>query len=172
MSKERLTGKQQAFAEHYVATLNGTKAAELAMYSGSRATLAAIAYENLRKPHIVAEINRQFKKRTRMTDDEIVMRLEAMASANLGDFYQPGSDRQVDMEKFKEMGHLVQSFKQNQYGASITLHNPLKALELLGKTKAMFVERQILELLGGMEIVDDEAPEGEDTPAASSPGEA
>jgi phage terminase small subunit len=52
--RDELTDKQRLFVTHYVACLNATRAAELARYEGNRITLAAIGYENLRKPQIRA----------------------------------------------------------------------------------------------------------------------
>lgn len=49
-----LTSKQQAFVDAY--TGNGTAAARAAGYSGSDATLAQVASENLKKPEVLAAI--------------------------------------------------------------------------------------------------------------------
>jgi phage terminase small subunit len=54
MSERKLTEKQLKFIELYNG--NGTDAARKAGYDGDEKTLAAIAYENLRKPHIVQAI--------------------------------------------------------------------------------------------------------------------
>jgi len=49
----KLTIKQQSFINHYLANGgNGTQAARSAKYKGSDNTLAAVAKENIRKPHI------------------------------------------------------------------------------------------------------------------------
>jgi phage terminase small subunit len=55
-----LTHKQLLFIEHYIQTGgNGTAAARASGYKGSTATLGAVAYENLNKPHIRDEIRRR-----------------------------------------------------------------------------------------------------------------
>lgn len=60
MSARPLTHKQNLFCRAYVgeAKGNGTESARIAGYAGTDATLASVAAENLRKPHILAEITR------------------------------------------------------------------------------------------------------------------
>ena len=50
----KLTVKQQRFVEYYDG--NGVDTARKAGYKGNEVTLASVAYENLRKPHIRAAI--------------------------------------------------------------------------------------------------------------------
>jgi phage terminase small subunit len=50
------TVKQTGFIEAILRGLSGVKAAKAAGYKGNDTTLAAVAYENLRKPHIKAAI--------------------------------------------------------------------------------------------------------------------
>ena len=57
---DSFTGKQSAFIDWYVITLNGTLSARNAGYKGDDNTLGVVAYENLRKPKIKAEIERRF----------------------------------------------------------------------------------------------------------------
>ncbi len=57
----KLTGKQLAFCRWYVSAevdFNATEAARRAGYKGNATTLAAMAYENIRKPHIAAHIEK------------------------------------------------------------------------------------------------------------------
>jgi phage terminase small subunit len=85
--KKRLTPREQAFISYYLIDPNATQAARLAGYSPK--TARQIGYENLTKPHIVAEIKR---RRATMLDalqmdaDEIVTRLTRHARGNLGAF--------------------------------------------------------------------------------------
>lgn len=54
---KHLTHKQFNFVQHYIANSgNGVKAARDAGYKGNDVTLAQVATENLRKPHIQSEI--------------------------------------------------------------------------------------------------------------------
>ena len=52
-----LTPKQQKFVQEYVVCLNGTEAARRARYSHK--TARQMSYENLTKPYIRAEIDRE-----------------------------------------------------------------------------------------------------------------
>ena len=69
-----LTGKQKLFVEHYAATLNGTKAARLAGYKGSDATLAVAAHKLLRLGKIKDEVEKRFKGAA-MGADECLARI-------------------------------------------------------------------------------------------------
>lgn len=44
----------------------------------------------------------------------------------------------------------------------------IRSLELLGKAHALFVDKQIVQTLGGLEVIDDQAP-GNQAPAPASP---
>jgi len=46
----------------------------------------------------------------------------------------------------------------------------VRALELLGRSYAMFVDKQIVQTLGGLEIVDDEAPPNQNSTPAPETG--
>lgn len=69
-----LTPKQQAFVEAYDG--NGTAAARAAGYKGSEQTLASVAYENLRKPDVVAAIQ---ARRVPVSESRIASREERQA---------------------------------------------------------------------------------------------
>lgn len=49
---KKLSKKQKGFADDYINTRNGTKSAQQNYIVKTENTAAAIAYENLRKPHI------------------------------------------------------------------------------------------------------------------------
>lgn len=59
--KDKLTMKQRMFVELYVG--NGTEAAKQAGYSGSSATLAQIASENLKNPMIRELIDQRIEQK-------------------------------------------------------------------------------------------------------------
>lgn len=85
--QKQLTPREQAFISYYLIDPNATQAARLAGYSPK--TARQIGYENLTKPHILAEIK---SRRATMLDalqmdaDEIVTRLTRHARGNLGAF--------------------------------------------------------------------------------------
>ncbi len=106
--KSPLTGKQLAFIDYYfICDFNGTEAARRAGYKGDDATLAAIAYENLRKPHIAAEIRRRTKTRG-MDADEVIGRLSDQARGTMGHFlnFEGGRQVEIDLNQARELGAL------------------------------------------------------------------
>jgi|CXWL01.1.fsa_nt_gi phage terminase small subunit len=145
----QFTGKQLLFIDCYMASsdFNGTQAAEDAGYDGSREVLAAIAYENLRKPHIKAEIERRLS--AYMTSDEVLYRLTEIARADLGDTLDDNGD--IDLKKAKQLKktkflkRVKRKETTTQHGGSdeteVEQYSRIEALELLGKKHKLFVER-------------------------------
>lgn len=77
---KHLTPKQAMFIIEYLKDLNATQAAIRAGYSETTAT--EIGYENLTKPHISKEIDKQMKyraERTLITADYILMSMKEVA---------------------------------------------------------------------------------------------
>lgn len=107
----KLTGKQQAFVNHYLITLNGTEAARLAKYKGNDVTLAAVAYENLRKPHIREEIDKRLAALT-MSADEALFRMTQIGRGDLSRYI--GFDGNINIEKLKDdgLGYLLKKYKR------------------------------------------------------------
>ncbi len=76
------TLKQRAFVTWYVSAEvrgNGTEAARRALYRGNDSTLAQVAAENLRKPHIGEEILRlqkEYLKSANVTIEKVLADLE------------------------------------------------------------------------------------------------
>lgn len=101
--KINLSGKQKLFADFYLgeAHFNGTKAAELAEYQGNKATLAAVAYENLRKPQIKAYIDERLSAMT-MPGNVVLTRLTEIAEGKVTDFLD--DKKNFDLEKAKKAG--------------------------------------------------------------------
>ncbi len=105
--KSPLTGKQLAFIDYYfICDFNGTEAARRAGYKGEDATLAAVAYENLKKPHIAAEIRRRTKERG-MAADEVIGRLSDQARGSMAHFLNfEGGRVEIDLNQARELGAL------------------------------------------------------------------
>ncbi len=136
---KRFTGKQRAFINHYIICLNGTEAARLAGYKGDDATLRAIAYENLTKPHIKAEIDRLFAEQV-MSRNEVLARLNAQATATMADFI--GADnKSLDLNKAAKAGKLHLIKKLDTSKNRIELYDAQSALALLGKHYKLFAEQ-------------------------------
>ena len=126
MSKRRLTGKQTAFVAAYLDTLNATEAARRAGYKGTAGTLAAVGYENLRKPHL-AEAIAEGMKGLSMSQDEVLLRATLMA-------------RGMEPTRINQKPDGTES----QYDQA-------KALELIAKVHGMLRER--LEIDGTIDVM-------------------
>ncbi|WP_114937549.1 terminase small subunit [Mucilaginibacter endophyticus] len=79
----KLTAKQQRFIEEYLVDFNATQAAIRAGYSFD--TAAEMGYENLRKPHIKAEIDKRLDALS-MEAGEITKRFTNLARGNMSDY--------------------------------------------------------------------------------------
>lgn len=127
--REALTERQRRFVEAYMGKAggNGTEAARVAGYTGTPATLGAIASENLKKPKIRAAIQaRQRADPLVMTREAVLQRLSALGR---GESVVPLCDRAT--------GHPV---------PDVSVPPPvavqLKAMELLGKLCGWFKESE------------------------------
>ena len=167
-----LSKKQQAFVSEYLTDFNATRAAERAGYKGSDNTLAVTGHDLLRNPKIEEAVRQRLKEKA-MLADEVLMRLAEQARANLADFLtrrQEGGPLVIDLDQAALLGklHLVKKVKQRSYHhlnedgevtsieaqAEVELHDPQKALELLGKHHGLFKEQ--VEHSGGLELTVDD----------------
>lgn len=85
----KLTPKQQRFVDEYLIDLNATQAAIRAGYSAK--TAYSIGIENLRKPEIqkaIQEARTKLSSRTEITQDMVLERLWAQATANPNELIQ------------------------------------------------------------------------------------
>lgn len=109
-TKPRLSGKQKAFIEHYLANgFNGTAAARAAGYKGNDVTLASVAHENLRKPQIKAEIDARMKALV-MSADEALFRLSQQGRGRVTDFL----GLTIDELKAHPQAHLLHKVKHTR----------------------------------------------------------
>lgn len=109
-----LTPKQRRFVGEYLKDLNATAAARRAGFS--QRTASEIGYEYLRKPHIRAEVEKRTAEQftaLNITAERILWELSLLAFANVPDYAEVGF-RYADK---------------------------IRALELLGKYRALFTER-------------------------------
>jgi len=80
---KKLTGKEQKFVYEYLKDFNATQAAIRAGYS--KRSAAEIGYENLRKPHIKAEIDKLLDE-AGMEQGEITKRFTDIARTDMSDY--------------------------------------------------------------------------------------
>jgi hypothetical protein len=149
----KLTDREKRFCVLYVELLHAGKSAEGAGYSKRSASTAGSVL--LRRPRVRKELERQFNKWAKMSQGEIIRRLEAQATADMSAFMEPGTTT-IDPDKIHEFGPLVKEIWKTEEGWRIKLYDAQNALIQLAKTQAMFVERHIFEMLDGMDIVEDE----------------
>lgn len=112
---EKLTVKEKKFVEAYLgeAHFNGTEAARLAGYKGSKNTLGVVAYENLRKPKIKAEIDMVLSAMT-MPANVVLTRLTEIADANIEDVCDAEGNFDFKLAKQRGKTHLVKSLQRER----------------------------------------------------------
>jgi phage terminase small subunit len=118
----RWTTKQRAFCEYYLANgFNGTQAARDARYAGNDVTLASVAYENLRKPHIAFLISERMRAMA-MSADEAMARLSDMARGNMA-AYIDAERSTIDLAAADRAGklHLIKKFTHHMSEKSETI---------------------------------------------------
>ena len=163
MSEKKLTPKQARFVEEYIVDPNATQAAIRAGYS--KRTARAIGCENLTKPNIAAEIakNRAARTvRTQVTADDVVQRLQLLASAELPNAasWDSVSVALVDSDKLSAAERAaVRSVKMGQYGPEIRFSDPAPYLRMLGEHTGLFEAGQQQQQLIQVNIVVDDKRE-------------
>lgn len=141
--------KQRVFIDEYLRDFNATQAALRAGYS--ERTARSIGHENLTKPEIRAEIERQIEERA-MGKDEVLMRLADMARGDLGDFMDISSlafDLDLNSAKEKGLTKLIKKVRQTTVTTDdretntidIELYDAQAALVHLGKHLKLFDDR-------------------------------
>jgi phage terminase small subunit len=128
----KLTKKQQAFADFYIETLNGTQSAIRAGYKESSA--AEIASENLRKPNIAQYIEQKMNNKDHdriASQDEVLEYLTNVMRGNI---------RRETVVNTRQGYELVNTLPDHK--------DSIKAAELLGKRYGAFLERAQVEVTG------------------------
>lgn len=141
----RFTNKQQAFISEYPIDFNATQAALRAGYSPR--TAYSMGHENLKKPEIMAEIDRVLEKRV-MSRNEALFRLASQAKSDLGafaDFFKPDHNgvQRFDWQKAKAAGltYLIKKFKSTRDGDQIELYDAQTALVHVGRHYKLFTDK-------------------------------
>lgn len=166
----RYTFKEAQFVFHYLTDGKhiGSRSAKLAGYEANTdLAFRVIASNLLKKPHIIAAINKAFESLT-MPKMEVLFRLGRIAAGSIEDLLN--EDNELDLEKAREnesIGLLRKvEIKRTRREIKRTaidtpddgepeilessiidetikfeIHDPLRALELLGKNGKLFVEK-------------------------------
>ncbi|AYM03583.1 terminase small subunit [Levilactobacillus brevis] len=140
---QKLTVKQQKFADEYVISGNATQAAELAGYA--KRSAHSIGAENLQKPAIASYIESRLKE---ISDGKIADQQEILE-------YLTATMRGEETES-------VATAKGIYTDVEVGAKDRVKAAELLGKRLAMWTEkRDVTATVGPVQITDD-IPAGSD----------
>jgi phage terminase small subunit len=155
---KKLTAKEEAFCKEYVIDWNATRAAIHAGYS--KRTARTIASQNLSKLNIRERIT-ELEKAKGMAREEVIARLSDQARATHYPFIRIDDDGFVyfdfsDQEALKHL-HLIKKIKSKRERqirgkgelqeewegewVEVELHDPQRALELLGKHHSLFLDR-------------------------------
>jgi phage terminase small subunit len=156
-SEKRLTAKQRAFVDSYIA--NGFNATQAALSAGySEASAYSQGSRLLKNVEIRTAID-SFLEENTMSAKEVLYRLTQHARGDIGDIWDE-STGQVDWKKARAAGKtgLIKSIYHKTTRVSrgddddmeimedqITLHDPQKALTLIGKQRGLFTDKQELE---------------------------
>lgn len=153
-----LTDKEEAFCREYVIDWNATRAAIDAGYSKKMA--GSIGSQNAKKLHIQEKIKGLLKEKV-MDRDEVLARLADQARATHYPFIRIDADGFVYFDfsddEAKKHFHLIKKIKTKRqrqiFGkgdlaqewegewVEVELHDPQRALELIGKHHSLFVDR-------------------------------
>ncbi|KRL95559.1 terminase small subunit [Levilactobacillus hammesii] len=140
---QKLTVKQQKFADEYIISGNATQAALNAGYS--KKTSYSIGNENLKKPEIILYIERRTKE---ISESKIADQQEILE-------YLTATMRGEETES-------VATAKGIYTDVEVGAKDRVKAAELLGKRLAMWTEkRDVTATIGPVQITDD-IPAGSD----------
>lgn len=162
-----LKPKQQLFLTEYLIDMNATQAAIRAGYSEHSAY--SCGQRMLKNVEIQAAIQQKLND-SAMKSDEILQKLTEIARADMGDFLDVSSMAfQLDLNKAKEQDKLKLIKKIKQFTVikngkdgdeentriEFELLDQLRALELLGKYRKLFIDRTDI-TSGGEPLVNQE----------------
>lgn len=153
----KLTGKQKAFIEHYLASWNATEAARQAGYGRkkTRGNLAAIASEILTNPKVKVYIEQRLSEKV-MAADEVLARLSFMARGfdpadymelvetyvkdHEGEVYVGGLQVKLDLERLQADGfsRLIKSVRNTSAGPVFEFYDQQSSLKLVGEKHGLF----------------------------------
>ncbi|MCT3574153.1 terminase small subunit [Levilactobacillus brevis] len=140
---QKLTVKQQKFADEYIISGNATQAALKAGYS--KKTSKQMGAENLSKPYLVSYIDAQLKKLHADKVDSQEQIMEFLSSVRRG-----------------EVTESVATAKGVYDNVPVAARDRIKAAELIGKRYAMWTDKQDLTATINPVQITDNVPAGSD----------
>ena len=164
MPYDKLTPRQARFIEEFLVDANGKQAAIRAGYAAGSAEVAASKL--LRNPKVSAKLKiarQALTERTRIDADRIKRELAIVGFGVMGDFYDPDTGKLLEVHDMSEEAQrrlsAVKVSRERRHtttdGAAETTveesvielktWDKVRALELLGKTFGMFVEKAAIQ---------------------------
>lgn len=148
MSEYNLKPRERRFADEYIANgRNATQAYKKISPNAKDTTCAVQGVEYLRKPNISSYIKVKTIERLNaasLTADDVIDQLIQIGFARP----RKGYNKQTDLQSKKVVQEL-------EYETTAHPEDQLKALELLGKSMALFTDKQEIEHSGAVQFVDD-----------------
>lgn len=143
----KLTPKQKIFCKEYLIDFNATRAAKAAGYSEK--TARKIGSENLTKPDIQEQIQKEVKAReyrTEISADRVLQEYALLGFSDIQHYIEIGEDGQVTTKRFDEMpehaSRAIESIsedriiRENPDGTQIIVHDKYK-FKMHSKTHAL-----------------------------------
>jgi phage terminase small subunit len=164
----KLTPKQILFCKEYLVDMNATRAAKAAGYS--ERTARKIGSENLTKPDIRAQLQKEMKARefrTDITADRVLNETALVAFSDIQHYMEIGEDGQITAKTWEQIPeHLTRAvesisedriIRENPDGTQIIVHDKYKfklhskiaALTLLHKNLGLGAEERFRFALEG-----------------------
>lgn len=134
--RDKLTSKQKKFVDEYLLDLNATAAAERAGYS--KHTANEQGSQLLRNTNVASELSKrsaEARAKTEFTKEQILSKIASIAFANQNEIIKAIIDGK-DLHNFELES--VKTISISKSGCTISFHDRLKALDLLGQRLGYF----------------------------------
>jgi len=154
--------KREEFCQQYVVDFNGARSARDAGFGPKGARIQAsrlLSESNIQKR--IVELMKNRSERTQITQDMVLQELAAVGFSDFGHYGRIKANRNLEFYPFskikEERTRAIKSMKQvdNPSGRSIsmTLHDKIRPLELLGKHTGMFADTHNVNLTGDIRVI-------------------
>lgn len=137
-----LNARQRLFVSYYLGVSSGN-ATDAARRAGCPHPEVA-GHRLLRNVNVRAAIDAKLDQ-VALTSDQILARLSEVATGGVSDFIEvtEGGFPRLDFASAKKRGKmkLLRKFKQTETGVEIETHDPIKALDMLGKYRRLWSDK-------------------------------
>ena len=146
----KLTDKQKVFADFYVgaASLNATRAADMAGYKGTYNALSIIGFKNLRLPHIRKYVDDRLAE-IAASSSEVLTILGRQAKSTIGDLFDENGNFDLAEAKKRGLDSLIKKIPDPRKGAHDARYSmATKKIESLGWKPEKKFEQSLRETVG------------------------